>query len=161
MFPLNRNWPETSLGHRTQTSNELVQDQFRIMTSPFASKWNGREMKPMTSWITGHKLTSIPSRELTYPTLGKGTSSLNPIFGGYVGSLEGIPYFLMETSQFIKGTYIVCPKTQWRGIYVLLNLSPVCPVYVKVWGPICGYNLTEHIGSKLCPNKAWWAGGKI
>ena len=31
----------------------------------------------------------IPSRGLTYPTLGKGKSSSNPSFGGYVSSLEG------------------------------------------------------------------------
>ena len=32
----------------------------------------------------------IPSRELTYPTLGIGKYFQNAIFGGYVSSLEGI-----------------------------------------------------------------------
>ena len=34
-------------------------------------------------------LTCLPSRKLTYPTLGKGKSSSNAIFLGYVSSLEG------------------------------------------------------------------------
>ena len=34
-------------------------------------------------------MVPIPSRELTYPTLGKGKSSSKCHFGGYVSSLEG------------------------------------------------------------------------
>ena len=39
--------------------------------------------------IAKKKLGSIPSRELTYPTLLKGKSSSNAILGGYFSSLEG------------------------------------------------------------------------
>ena len=50
-------------------------------------------------------LGHIPSRELTYPTLGKGKSSSKWHFGGYVSSLEGtyhlfIPWRMMPRFFF-------------------------------------------------------------
>ena len=45
----------------------------------------------------------IPSRELTYPTWGKGKSSTqNAIFGGYVSSLEGNDCLFMGLMIFTK-----------------------------------------------------------
>jgi len=50
----------------------------------------------------------LPSRELTYPTLGKGKSSSKCHFGGYVSSLEGIIhchflYFTLLILGNVKG----------------------------------------------------------
>ena len=64
-------------------------------------------------WCLKYQKTHLPSRELTYPTLGKGKSSSKCHFwGGYVSSLEGIlvspnlplkketlPFFWVETSR--------------------------------------------------------------
>ena len=45
-------------------------------------------------WVLNIVKPVIPSRELTYPTLGKGKSSTQKCLGrGYVGSLEGISFF--------------------------------------------------------------------
>ena len=43
-------------------------------------------------------LKGIQSRELTYPTLGKGKSSSKCHFEGYVSSLEGILVFLFRNT---------------------------------------------------------------
>ena len=48
------------------------------------------EMLWMFYLITILIITVIPSRELTYPTLGKENHLQNAILGGYVSSLEGI-----------------------------------------------------------------------
>ena len=62
----------------------------------------GRGIQPMfvsgTTWIIP-MCFDIPSRELTYPTLGKGKSSSKSNFlGGYVSSLEGTcSWFFMST----------------------------------------------------------------
>ena len=50
-----------------------------------------------TTWII-LMCFDIPSRELTYPTLGKGESSSKCNFWGYVSSLEGTcSWFFMST----------------------------------------------------------------
>ena len=51
------------------------------------SWWLGELCNEKISWYPLY----IPSRELTYPTLGSSENHLqNAIFGGYVSSLEGI-----------------------------------------------------------------------
>ena len=56
-------------------------------------------------------LKGLPSRGLTYPTLGKGKSSTqNAIFGGYVSFLDNITHWFPLVRPYFFGPYF------WGGV---------------------------------------------
>ena len=79
------------------------------LTGDAGKKWcDPNLLGPVEGLIVRKTKTTknIPSRELTYPTLGKGKSSAKvPFWGGYVSSLEGSCHISVE---FFDKLLMVC-----------------------------------------------------
>ena len=91
----------------------------------FQKQWRREDRQSSDSWYhPGKKQLELPSRGLTYPTLGKGKSSSTCHFGGCVSFLEGTWCWKFahdyDTSQLTPFT------TLWGTIYLIFGYLGPC-----------------------------------